>query len=223
MKDRGFQLSYLLLGLSCALMIASLFLVFVYVPTEQTMGVVQRIFYFHVPIAWISFLSFFVLFVASILHLWKKDAKWDIVAYSAAEIAILFTTLVLVTGPIWAKAAWGAWWTWDSRLTTTLVLWLILAAYMLVRTYSIDESRGARFAAVVAVLGFIDVPISALAIVLWRTQHPGPVIFEGGLAPSMRLTLFVCLGAFTAFYALLLMYRVSLRKAETDVKKLVQN
>ena len=210
----------ILIGLGCALMIASLCLIFLYVPTEETMGMVQRIFYLHVPLAWVAFLSFAIIFIASILYLRKRDERWDRLARSAAEIGLIFTTLVLITGPIWAKAAWGVWWTWDARLTTTLILWLIYLAYLLVRGSAADESRGARFAAVVGIIGFIDVPVAALAIVLWRTQHPSPLIFEGGLSPAMLLTLMVCLAAFTVIYAQLLITRVRLRQTESEVKRL---
>ena len=222
MKGREIQRSDILLGLSFLLMIAALYLVFIYVPTEATMGVVQRIFYFHVPVAWVAFLAFLVVFVGSILYLGKRESKWDILAYSSAEVGIVFTTLVLITGPLWAKPTWGVWWVWDARLTTTLVLWLIYLAYMMVRTFALEESQGARFAAVVGIVGFIDVPIVALTIVLSRTQHPGPVIFEGGLAASMLLTLLVCLAAFTVLYVLLLQLRISLREAEVEIAKLKQ-
>lgn len=217
---KGALWSNVLLGLGFALMLAALYLVFIYVPTEETMGVVQRIFYFHVPLAWVGLLAFIVIFVCSILYLWKRDAKWDTIAGSSAEVGMVFTTLVLITGPIWAKAAWGVWWVWDFRLTATLVLWLVYIAYLLVRSYAVEESRGARFAAVLAIVGFIDVPIVALAIRLWRTQHPGPVIFEGGLAPSMLLALLVSIAAFTVLYVLLVGQRVSLRNLGIEIKRL---
>ncbi len=209
-----------LLGLSFILFIGALYLVFIYVPTEATMGIVQRIFYFHVPVAWVAFLAFFIVFIGSILYLWRRQNKWDVIASSSAEVGMVFTTLVLITGSIWAKPIWGVWWVWEPRLTTALVLWFIYAAYLLVRSYASDESRGARFAAVVGIVGFIDVPIAALAITLWRTQHPGPVIFQGGLAPPMLLTLLICLAAFTTLYALLLIQRVSMKNDETELRRL---
>lgn len=220
MKETGVLRSNILLGLSFMLMVAALYLVFIYVPTEEAMGIVQRVFYFHVPLAWVAFLAFFVVFIGSILYLWKRESKWDILAYSSGEVGVVFTTLALISGIIWAKPIWGVWWTWDARLTTTLVLWLIYLAYLMVRSFATEESRGARFAAVVGIVGFIDVPLVALSIRLWRTQHPGPVIFEGGLAPSMLLTLIVCLAAFTVLYIHLLMQRVSLRQMETKIQKL---
>ena len=202
------------------LFVVALYLIFICVPTEETMGIVQRIFYFHVPVAWIAFLAFFIVFLCSIMYLWKRERKWDIIASSSSEIGIVFTTLVLITGSIWAKPIWGVWWTWEPRLTTALVLWLIYIAYLIVRSYATEESRGARFAAVVGIVGFIDVPIVALAITLWRTQHPGPVIFQGGLVPPMLLTLLVCLAAFTALYCLLMIQRVSMKNDEAELSRL---
>jgi len=209
-----------LLGLSFILFVGALYLVFLYVPTEETMGIVQRIFYFHVPVAWVAFLAFFIVFLGSILYLWKRDSKWDVIASSSAEVGVVFTTLVLITGSIWAKPIWGVWWTWEPRLTTALVLWLIYIAYLIVRSFATDEQRGARFAAVVAIVGFIDVPIVALAITLWRTQHPGPIIFQGGLTPPMLLTLIVCVAAFTTLYSLLLIQRVSMKNDEIEISRL---
>jgi heme exporter protein C len=216
MKDSPVK-RYWLPSLSLALFVAGLYMVFFYVPTEETMGVVQRIFYFHVPVDWVAFLSFFIVFIASIMYLSKRDEKWDLLAGAAGEIGVVFNTLMLITGSIWARPAWGAWWVWDPRLTTALVLWFIYVAYLLVRSYAGEESRGARFAAVVGIVGFVDVPIVALATTLWRTQHPGALIFEGGLAPSQVLTLMVCLAAFTTLYVTLLQLRFSLRRVEREI------
>ena len=209
-----------LLVVSALLMLAALYMVFIYAPTEAEMGNVQRIFYFHVPLAWIAFLAFLVVFIASILYLWKRDKRWDFIASSSAEVGLVFTTLFLITGSIWAKSWWGVWWTWDSRLTSSLVLWLIYLAYFIVRSYIAEDQRRARFAAVVGIIGFIDVPIVALAITLWRTQHPGPIIFEGGLSPEMVGTLLVSIAAFTTLYSLLLAYRVLMKQDEDELKKL---
>jgi heme exporter protein C len=208
--------------LAAVLIAASMSLIGAYVPTEESMGVVQKIFYIHVPLAWVAFLAFFVVFVASLLYLWKRDRRWDFWAAASAEIGLVFTTLVLITGPIWAKSAWGVWWTWDMRLTTTLVLWFIYAAYFAVRSFVNDEERAARFGAVVGVIGFLDVPIVAVAIVLSRTQHPSPVIFEGGLTGPMLLTLLVSLAAFTALYAALVRSRASANRMRDDIAGLRQ-
>jgi len=209
-----------LLGVSALLMLAALYMVFIFVPTDAETGVIQRIFYFHVPLAWIAFLAFFIVFGSSIMYLWKRDIRWDFIASSSAEIGLIFTTLFLVTGSIWAKPMWGVWWTWEPRLTSSLILWLIYLAYFIVRAYIAEDQRRARFAAVVGIIGFIDVPIVALAITLWRTQHPGPIIFEGGLSPEMMGTLLVSIAAFTTLYFLLLAHRVSMKKDEDEVKRL---
>ncbi|MBI2865914.1 MAG: cytochrome c biogenesis protein CcsA [Chloroflexi bacterium] len=210
------------LALSFLLIVASLFMALVYAPTERFMGDVQRIFYFHVPLAWLAFLAFFLVFVASIQYLRKGAARWDHLAYCAAEVGTLFTTLVLITGSLWAKPVWGTWWTWDPRLTSTLILWLIYIAYLAVRSYAAETGRGARFAAVVGIVGFVDVPIVYLSIYWWRTLHPGPVIQTGGLEPAMRSALFVSLFAFTVFFVILLRYRLRLRHMQAEVEALRQ-
>jgi heme exporter protein C len=142
--------------MSILLILIALFMVFVYVPTDKDMGIIQRIFYFHVPVAWIAFAAFFVTFLASIAYLVKRKPWWDFVASASAEIGLIFTTLVLITGSIWAKPIWGVWWTWDARLTSSLVLWLIYIAYFIVRAYVSEEERRFRYAAVIGIFGFID-------------------------------------------------------------------
>jgi len=210
----------ILWGLGFALMIAALYMVFVYVPTEKHTGVIQRIFYFHVPVAWVSFLAFFVTFIFSILYLWKRQAKWDAIACASVEVGVIFTTLVLITGPIWAKPVWGIWWTWDARLTTSLVLWLIYIAYLLVRSLANEPDKAARYGAVIGIVGFIDVPIVFLTVNLWRTQHPTAIIFEGGLTTPMLMTLMVCIAAFTVLYVLLVIQSAKLKTMEAEVRRL---
>ena len=213
--------SKILLGLSALLMVVSLYLVFIYVPTEATMGIVQRIFYIMVPMGWLAMLSFLVVFISSILYLVKRESKWDILAYSSASLGLVFTTLALIIGSIWAKPIWEVWWTWEPRLTTTLVLWFIYLAYHMVRSFATDESRGARFAAVVGIIGFVDIPIIALSTTLWKGLHPPLIIFqEGGIAPSMLLTLLVSIAAFTTFYFVLLRQRVLMKNDENEINRL---
>jgi heme exporter protein C len=204
----------------CLVMIAALYMIFVYVPTEANMGVVQRIFYFHVPLAWLAFMAFFIVFICSIFFLIKKDLKLDRVASSSAEVGVIFTTLFLASGSIWAKPIWGVWWTWEPRLTAALVLWIIYIAYLLIRLYVTNKEQRARFAAVVGIAGFVDVPIVALAITLWRTEHPSPVIFEGGLAPSMLYTLLVSIAAFSILFTILLLQKLANNTLESDIYKL---
>jgi len=210
----------LLIGLGFALMIAALYMVFMYVPTDKHTGIVQRIFYFHVPVAWVAFLAFFITFIFSILYLWKRDIKWDTIASASAELGVIFTSLVLITGPIWAKPVWGVWWTWDARLTTSLVLWVIYVAYLLVRSFASEPDRGAMFSAVVGIVGFIDVPIVFLTVNLWRTQHPTMIIFEGGLTTSMLVTLLVCIAAFTVLYLVLIKRAARLKQMESEVRRI---
>ena len=218
MENKHFLRENILLGLGFALMIAALYMVFIYVPTDKHTGIVQRIFYFHVSVAWVSFLAFFITFVFSVLYLWKREMKLDAIACASVEIGVVFTTLVLITGPIWAKPTWGIWWTWDARLTTSLVLWLIYVAYLLVRSFATEPARGARFSAVIGIVGFIDVPIVFLTVNLWRTQHPTTIIFEGGLTTPMLMTLLVCIAAFTVLYVLMTIQSASLKSIESKIR-----
>lgn len=210
----------LLIVAALVAMIASLYMVFGVAPTEATMGVVQKIFYFHVPSAWVAFFAFLWVFVFSLAYLLRRDKRWDTRAASAAEIGVLFCTLVLITGPIWAKPVWGVWWTWDARLTLTLVLWLIYVAYLMLRHYVTDLERRATFSAVLGVVGFVDVPLVYFSIRWWRTQHPQPVMAGGensGLDPLMLTTLLVCTTAFVLFFFALLRYRVRLQNLRDDL------
>lgn len=206
-------------------MVMALWGIFVYVPTEKAQGIVQRIFYFHVSAAATMFLAFFVVFVASIVYLWKNLAWWDHLAASAAEIGVMFCTLVLLTGPIWGRPIWGTWWTWDPTLTLTLVLWLIYVAYLMLRTHAYDPRR-ARFAAILGIIGFIDVPLIRWSVEKWRTLHPKPVVVqEGGstgLPPSMLLTFLLSLVAFWLVFFLLLRERVALAQGHADLEGIRQ-
>lgn len=222
MKGKGSAWTDALLWATLALVVISLYMVFIYVPTERQMGIVQRVFYYHVPLAWVAFLAFFVVFLGSILYLWKRDVWWDRLARSSGQVGVVFTTLVLITGPIWGRSAWGVWWTWDARLTTTLVLWLIYQGYLLVRAFATEPSRGARYAAVVGIVGFADVPLVFLATTWWRTQHPTPLVFQGGLVAPMLLTLLVSLLTFTLLYIVLLRERLWLREVEEELNALKQ-
>lgn len=195
----------------------ALYMALFYAPMEKTMGDAQRIFYFHVPSAWIGFLAFFIVFLASLMYLWRRERRWDALALSAAEIGVVFTTLVLLTGPLWAKKAWGAFWVWDARLTTTLILWMIYVGYLMLRSTAESERR-ARFAAVLGIVGFLDVPIIYLSVEWWRTQHPELLIGKpGGLEPSMLQTLMVALLSFTLLFVFLLIQRVRLEQARDQV------
>jgi heme exporter protein C len=189
---------------------------FVYAPTERAQGNVQRIFYLHIPLAWLAFFAFFIVFVASILFLWKRTEIFDQVAHSAAEIGLLFTTLMLISGSLWGRPIWGTWWTWDARLTTTLMLWFIYAAYLTLRGVLSDNAQSARYSAILGIVGLLDVPIIHQSVVWWRTLHPQSVVLaEGGPAmpPAMLQTLGVTLVAFTLLFFWLLLQRVKLERA----------
>jgi heme exporter protein C len=210
-----------LLALGGVMMLITLYLIFIWVPTEKNLGVSQRIFYFHVPLAWTGFLAFFFVLVGSVGYLWKKTDGWDRMAYAAAEIGVVYTTLLLVTGILWSKPVWGVWWTWDPRLTTSLILWLIYVAYLMLRAYSPKGEQGARYAAVLGIAGFVDVPIVYKSIDWWRTVHPEAMVgpgSSGDLASSMLLTLLVSLATFTVIFISLLMERVSLKSSEQELE-----
>jgi heme exporter protein C len=205
--------------LSLGLMIVSLFMVFMYVPTEADMGIVQRIFYFHVPCAWIAFAAFGLVAVSGALYLWLGDQVWDDLGYASAEIGMLFCTLVLITGSLWAKPIWNVWWTWDSRLTTTFVLWLLYGGYLMLRMMADDTPEVARFGAVLGIVAALDVPIVIVSVRLWRTIHPSVLVTRQGQHgledPRMVWTLLVALVAFTVLFAWLLMIRFAELRARS--------
>jgi len=195
----------------------ALYAALVLAPTERTMGDVQRIFYYHVPSAWTAFLLFFINFGASVVYLFKRNAKADMVALVSAEVGVVFCTVVLVTGPIWARPVWGIWWTWDLRLTLTLVLWLIYVAYLVLRRFS-SGTQTPLIAAVLAVFGALDVPLVYFSIWFFRTQHPSPVIGGGGsIDPRMMHVLLINWGAFMCFAALVCWSRYRLEKVKREV------
>lgn len=187
-------------------------------PTEQTMGNVQRIFYYHVPSAWTAFCLFFTNLFASIAYLIWKNSKADALAVASAEVGVVFCTIVLITGPIWARPVWGIWWTWDIRLTTTLVLWLIYVSYLVLRRFS-DSAQTPVLAAVLAVFGALDVPLVYFSIWFFRTQHPQPVMGKGGsLAPPMLHAFLINLLAFSVFGVMVCWsrYRLEILKREVE-------
>jgi heme exporter protein C len=199
-----------------ATMLGAHYAIFLYAPVEKTMGIIQKIFYFHVSLAFLSFFAFFIVFVASILFLYQRDRKWDILAQSSAEIGVIFCTLVLITGPIWAKPVWNVWWTWDPRLTTTLILWFIYVSYLMLRGMAGEGQRGA-FAAVFGIIGFINVPITFFAIRIWRTIHPVVIRPSGiSITSPMLNTLIITLVAFTLLYFYLLKARTGLERMRED-------
>jgi heme exporter protein C len=207
------------------LMLVALYLIVFYAPVEKAQGFVQKIFYFHVPLAWVTFLSFFIVFLNSVMFLWKRERSYDIMAHAAAEVGVVSCTLVLVTGPLWGKPIWGAWWTWDSRLTTTLILWLIYIAYLMLRQYGGEAGQLSRFSAVLGVVGFLDVPLIHISVEWWRTLHPPPVVisregFGAGLPPEMLTTLMVSLTAMTLFFLYVMSRRITLAELRDEADSL---
>jgi heme exporter protein C len=186
---------------------------------EIELGNIFRIFYYHVPSAWVAFGCFLVNFIASIVYLVKRTRASDALALATAEVGLVFTSIVLLTGPIWAKPVWGIWWTWDARLTTTLVLWLIYVSYLLLRKFS-EGGQTPVYAAVLAIFGFIDVPIVYMSIRWWRTQHPQPVLGGGEgsfITPEIFRVLMLNFAAFAAFAALLIYLRYRLERYRQDI------
>jgi heme exporter protein C len=190
-------------------------------PEEKTMHVLQRIFYFHAAAAWAGMTAFFVCFVANLLYVWRREEKWDALGISSAEVGLAFVTVVLITGPIWAKPAWGIYWTWDARLTSTFVLWLLYISYLLLRTLIEEPDRRALLSALFGIFAFIDVPIVFGAIRWWRTQHPAPVIMGGPgsyLDPTMKKVFFFSVLAMHALMVFLIAERCRLEKLRTDIE-----
>lgn len=217
-KRRGLATSSLVVA-TFALMLVALAAALVLAPREVEMGDIQRLFYFHMPSAWIALgPAFTVVFALSIAYLITGKMVFDRWATASAEIGVMFTTITLLTGPIWAKQVWGVYWTWEPRLTTTLVLWFIYVGYLLLRSVAGEGARRARLSAVYGIVGWIDVPIVFLSIWWWRTVHPR-LLGSGGFAmdSSMVVVLMICLAAFTLLYVCLLVLRAGTLTMEAEV------
>ena len=205
--------------LTAALLSYGLYEALIGAPIEQSMGEVQRIFYYHAPSAWTAFLLFTVNFVASVVYLIRRSIKADILALVTAEVGVVFCTVVLVTGPLWARPVWGIWWTWDIRLTSTLVLWLIYVSYLMLRRFS-SSGQTPLMAAVLAVFGALDVPLVYFSIWFFRTQHPQPVIGGGGsIDPKMLQVALINWAAFLCFAGLVSWSRYRLELLQREVEE----
>lgn len=193
----------------------SQYLIYFHAPVEQVLGYAQKIFYYHLPVAWWSFVSFFLAAVFGIVCLIKKEARFDMISHACAEIGFLLATLTLITGSIWGRHSWGVWWTWDPKLTTALVLWFIFAAYLVVRTMPMAREQKSNICAVIAVIGFLDVPLVFFATRLWRSIHPAVFHSEGGgLEPEMVHTVIFCVLSFAFLWLWLTLYRINQLKQE---------
>lgn len=207
----------LLCILTAILLSYALYEALVAAPTERTMGDVQRIFYYHVPSAWTAFLLFFINFGASVYYLIKRSPAADIVALVSAEVGVVFCTIVLITGPIWARPVWGIWWTWDMRLTSTLLLWLIYVSYLFLRRFA-ASGQTPLLAAALSVFGALCVPFVYFSIWFFRTQHPQPVMGSGGsIDPRMLHVLLINWLAFLCFALLVCWSRYRLEKLQREV------
>ena len=199
--------------------LVALWAAFLYAPTERIEGIVQRILYMHVPAAMTMYVAYSLVFLASVMYLTRRDSRWDELAAASAEVGTVFATTVLITGPIWAKKAWGTYWVWDARLTTTLLLWLIFCAYLMLRAYGGGGEQVARYCAVVGIIGFADLPIIHYSVQWWRTLHPEPKVMTqgsmgGGMETSMFLTLALGTVAALMLFAVLLRLRLRLERME---------
>lgn len=207
---RALRRSTVLLAVAFVLLAAVYVRAIAFTPLEATQGAAQKIYYIHVPSAWVAFLAFGVVGVCSLLYLVLKEPRLDRLAAASAEVGVVFTTGVLITGPIWARPIWGWWWTWDARLTSTLFLWFIYFGYLVLRNAVSEPGQRARFSAVLGILGALMVPFIHVTVYLFRTVHPMPIVLnvEGPQLPAVMLvTLLSSFFAFTVFYLALVWQR----------------
>ncbi len=205
------------------LLIISLAMVFGYAPVERTMGMVQKVFYYHVAAAWVGMMGFLVAAVGGVIYLRRPAGKWDIISQSAVEIGLVFSVVAIITGSIWARPVWNTWWTWDPRLTTTTIMALVYLAYLMLRQGIDDPDRRARFGAVYAILGAISVPLTFLSIRLFRTIHPvvvgtGSAVFD--MTPRMLQTFLFGLVVWTVIFIDLMIHRYRLGKLAAEVEQI---
>jgi heme exporter protein C len=189
------------------LMLIAAGFIFIYAPEDALQGAPQRIFYLHVSSAIAAYGCFAVVLLGGIVYLWKENITADRLARAGALVGVVFTTVTLVMGMIWAKPIWGTFWTWDARLTSTLVLWIIYAGYLMVRRLAEPGRQAARFAAVVGIFGFIDVPVVHFSVTWWRTVHPGPIVINDALPPQMLVAFFVTMACTLVLAAVMIAIR----------------
>lgn len=204
-------------------MVAALWLIFIYTPVEVVQGAVQKVFYIHLASIWNAYVGFFIVFVFSALYLWRPSLRKDRIARAWAEVGVVFTTITLISGSIWGKPVWGTYWTWDARLTTTLLLWLIYVVYLMLRGFVGDPERGRRYAAIVGIIGFIDVPIVHMSVRWWRTLHPDPIVARADgpdLPMSMWYTVLYCIVVFSVLALFLVRQRLQIDELRETVSSL---
>jgi heme exporter protein C len=215
-------------GLTLLSIVVGLYWGLIVAPPDAYQGDTQRIMYLHIPSILIAYLSFFLVFVGSCLYLWKREKRDDILAFSAAEIGVLFTALTIVEGSIWGRPTWGVWWTWDARLTLTAILLLIFVGYLMLRSLVEEESRAASSAAILGIIGFLDIPLIHMSVYWWRTLHQPPSILRPDKAPwenvawPLLIPLLINIVAFLLllFYLLSLRYRVGEMTEEIKTRRM---
>jgi len=208
----------LLAGLAVAALLVHQYMIWFYAPIAQS-GPVQKIFYMHLPCSWWALMSFFVVFVASILYLFKRNDVYDRIAGAAAEIGVLFATLALVTGSVWARAEWGHWWLWDPKLTTALIMWYVYAGYLVLRSTPMGRDRRALVCAVLGIVAFLDVPLVFFAAKLWGSAHPDGLARKGsGMEIRMWHTIFAGLIAFGFVWGGMLLARIRQLGKQADLE-----
>lgn len=220
-RDRAF---IALTVVSAIVMVGTIEYIFLKVPNEATMGIVQKIFYFHVPVATGMYLGAGLCFLGSVGYLWKGSVRWDAVARAGADVAVAMGLMVMISGPLWAAKAWGRYWTWDPRLTTSMLSLLIYVAYVVLRNFTAGGDAERKFAAALGILGAANIPIIKYSVQKWGGQHPR-VISEGGGGlshPDMKTALLLSFAAFLLFTAVLVWQRVRLHLAQTEVDALEQ-
>ena len=217
----GLALISVLLGLYWGLLQA---------PSDAYQGEVHRIMYLHLPSILTAYLSYFLVFIGSAMYLWKREKRDDILAHSAAEIGVLFTALTIIEGSIWGRPTWGVWWTWDARLTLTAILLLIYTGYLMLRSLIDDETRAESAAAVLGIIGFLDIPLIHMSVYWWRTLHQPPSILQPNkppwenVDPSMLIALTISFVGFLLlyFYLLSVRYRFGEMRYEIKARRLAQ-
>jgi heme exporter protein C len=221
-RQRGSAaLSGILTLASAAFVGIALIAAFYWAPTEKTMGILQKIFYFHAASGWAGMAALTIAFVANISFLLTRKIQLDWLALAGVEVGLAFFTIVLITGPIWAKPAWGIWWTWDARLTSTFILWILDICYLLLRQLVENPERRAVVSAVYGIFAYLDVPLVYFSIWWWRTQHPSPMIGRpGGLAPGMGMAFFLSFVATTCVMSLFIFQRYKLESLRHQIAEM---
>ncbi len=223
LSDRRFSTIDIVGVAAFAVMLIALYLAIVESPSERVQGIHQKIFYIHVPSALVAYVSIGVVAVGSGMYLWKRTPKWDRLAIASAELGVILTTLTLVTGSLWGRPVWGAWWNWsDARLVTTLVMWLVYVAYLMLRSLGERGPATSRAAAVLGLLGFVNVPITYFSVYLWTFLHPLPTLQSSTDRPESAILIpfLVGMAAFTLLYVYLMAMRMQLEESQHELDDL---